>query len=328
MKTTYYDYCFLFRSTKRQRSSSPEPKVNSKKLKTARLPKPPYTYIGMIVLAAESQPEKSISTYDLFEFLKELFPFFRTSYTGWTNTIRKILKEHKAFTCVTQLKLGNSVWKVDLSELPSHTFDRKQGIVDSENWAPTLFQQVNMPEIVIPSSSASTNTSNATLAWLSNAQTTEMSNLPNFNPDLSISVDDMLNSFTNPLPEMADDARRADIFDNSSFQFFALPRPTVNSTLRKRRNITKTKEYKQLQHIMDNHASSLLVSPEVAVNNLRLLCDSVTSIFGEDKESSSTANHTALHNQIGDSTFIADNLLDNLEKDVDIAELVNISLLG
>lgn len=313
-------FCLFRPSTKRQRSLSPE----NGNLKKFRLPKPPYTYTGMIALAIESQPDKTICTHDLYEFLRQLFPFFRTAYNEWTNSIRKVLRSHKSFTCVTSMQTGNSVWKVDLSTLPRNTFDLKKNTVDAENWAPTLFQQVNMPEIVLPPpvvvGMPSVVPGRVTAVNTTSGNTADGCS---FNPDLNICVDDIFQSVTSPERdlEIIDDSRRGDIFDNSPFQFFALPRPLPMPTLPSTHNVTSTKEFQQLQHLVHNQASSLLVSPEVAVNNLRLLCDSVTSIFSDDTDSK------VLH-QTRDSMYSTNRLLDNLEKDVDIADLVNISLLN
>ncbi|CAG2228903.1 unnamed protein product [Mytilus edulis] len=275
---------------KRKRSSSPC--LDNKRQKQERLPKPPYSYTGMIVLAIDNQPDKTITTSVLFDFLRTLFPFFCTAYTGWKHTVRKTLSINRCFECIDRIHHGGKVWTVVFAKVPRDVFLlQKNNIVDSGSWAPTLYQHLNLKEIALPANNICTESiphssmSECSFSAIttSSATVTEPSS-HSVIPDFNFSIDSMFTNINqSQVQEETDDFRRADCFDSSPLNLFSIPPPQLHINRRpKPSKITKTKKYKELEQMINNHASNLFVSPDIAVSNLRLLCDSVTSIFQEE----------------------------------------------
>ncbi|CAC5408624.1 unnamed protein product [Mytilus coruscus] len=276
---------------KRKRSTSPC--LDNKRQKQDRLPKPPYSYTGMIVLAINNQPDKTITTSALFEFLRTLFPFFCTAYTGWKHTVRKTLSINRCFECIDRIHNGGKVWTVVLAKVPRDVFLlQKNNIVDSGKWAPTLYQHVKLQEITLPVNNVCTEaipiSSMSQCPFSSITSSSAIIAEPSFHsviPDFTFSIDSMFTNINQSpiVQEETDDFRRADCFDSSPLNVLSMQPPQLHMNRRpKPSKITKTKKYKELEQMINNHASNLFVSPDVAVSNLRMLCDSVTSIFHDD----------------------------------------------
>lgn len=59
--------------------------------------KPPYSYAQMIGQAILSKPEENATLAQIYDFIKERYSYFRTSGTGWQNSIRHNLSLSKSF---------------------------------------------------------------------------------------------------------------------------------------------------------------------------------------------------------------------------------------
>ncbi|XP_063441957.1 forkhead box protein I2-like [Mytilus trossulus] len=281
--------------SQQKRKRIPSPCLDNKRQKQERLPKPPYSYTGMIVLAIDNQPDKTITTSVLFDFLRTLFPFFCTAYIGWKHTVRKTLSINRCFECIDRKHPGGKVWTVVFAKVQRDVFLlQKNNIVDSGIWAPTLYQHVKLQEIAIPMNSDCTEAIPLSSTYecpfssitTSSAIVTEPSS-HSVTPDFNFSIDNMFTNINQSqiVQEEIDDFRRADCFDSSPLNVFSIPPPQLHKNRRtKPSKITKTKKYKELEQMINNHASNLFVSPDIAVSNLRMLCDSVTSIFQEDHQ--------------------------------------------
>lgn len=240
----------------------------------------------MIVLAIDNQPDKIITTSVLFDFLRTLFPFFCTAYTGWKHTVRKTLSINRCFECIDRIHHGGKVWTVVFAKVPRDVFLlQKNNIVDSGSWAPTLYQHVNLKEIALPANNDCTEAiPHSSMSECPFSAITTSSSSHSVIPDFNFSIDSMFTNINqSQVQEETDDFRRADCFDSSPLNVFSIPPPQLHINRRpKPSKITKTKKYKELEQMINNHASNLFVSPDIAVSNLRLLCDSVTSIFQGD----------------------------------------------
>lgn len=59
--------------------------------------KPPYSFASLIFMAIESAPDKLLPVKDIYGWIMDKFPYYRTAASGWKNSVRHNLSLSKCF---------------------------------------------------------------------------------------------------------------------------------------------------------------------------------------------------------------------------------------
>ncbi|XP_072168408.1 forkhead box protein N3-like [Diadema setosum] len=85
--------------------------------------KPPFSFSCLIFMSIEDCPLKRLPVKEIYRWIQDHFPYFRTAPTGWKNSVRHNLSLNKCFRKVDKIKgqsLGKgSLWCVDPDYRPN-----------------------------------------------------------------------------------------------------------------------------------------------------------------------------------------------------------------
>ncbi|KAF9102888.1 Forkhead box protein J2 [Mortierella sp. GBA35] len=85
----------------------------------SKYPKPTYSYSSLITTAISESAQKQMTLNEIYEWVMERYPWYRTAINGWKNSIRHNLSLNKAFMRVPRPPSEpgkGSYWKLD----PNH----------------------------------------------------------------------------------------------------------------------------------------------------------------------------------------------------------------
>ncbi|GAA5984054.1 hypothetical protein JCM10908_006028 [Rhodotorula pacifica] len=93
--------------------------------------KPPYTYASLIAQAINGSDSKKMSLHEIYDWVKDKWPFFSLNQSGWQNSIRHNLTPARGFLKVLRKddEPGKgSFWEIDpaqMSNFDGHHFRKK-----------------------------------------------------------------------------------------------------------------------------------------------------------------------------------------------------------
>lgn len=93
---------------------APLPQPGSSQTLPPSSSKPPYSFSSLIFMAIEDSPDKRLPVKDIYEWIVNSFPYYRTASGGWRNSVRHNLSLSKSFRRIQKDKsqVGNTTHTV------------------------------------------------------------------------------------------------------------------------------------------------------------------------------------------------------------------------
>ncbi|XP_051810246.1 forkhead box protein N2 isoform X2 [Acanthochromis polyacanthus] len=110
--------------------------------------KPPYSFSSLIFMAIEDSPNKSLPVKDIYEWIVNNFPYYRTATGGWRNSVRHNLSLSKSFRRIQRDK-SQSVGKGSLwCVCPEYRPTLLEVLRKTHSYHSTNSNLINKPELL------------------------------------------------------------------------------------------------------------------------------------------------------------------------------------
>eukprot|EP00064_Thunnus_orientalis_P007723 superscaffoldBa00000874_g7745 len=110
--------------------------------------KPPYSFSSLIFMAIEDSPNKRLPVKDIYEWIVNNFPYYRTASGGWRNSVRHNLSLSKSFRRIQRDK-SQSVGKGSLwCVCPEYRPALLEVLRKTHSYHSTNSNLINKPELL------------------------------------------------------------------------------------------------------------------------------------------------------------------------------------